>query len=365
MPGRADRRGVNVSSIYDSIMSLHAKLPYAYGGGHAFRPLRVQLELTGACNLKCDFCFQGDDYKYGRDEMDFRKIAAIIDQIPRFTLLTFSGGEPLLRKDIRAIIDYALDKKHYCNMSTNGVLLKKDIVETMVGKGFLVVSVSLDGIGKVHDDLRGVPGTFEKVRDNLTRLTEHKRKEKKRLPLLDIKTVITNKNIDNLVELYRFCEEVGADFFTLSLLKRNQVQFNPSPLKDDIEDACFYQKGTSYPLENDKLLIELERLEGVGGKTKLRFYPRFGSIGEFKNFLKKGGNESAHERRPCMEPWSSFQINASGRAYPCLSYCVGNIKEQTVKEMWGSERFLSFRRRLKEMKLFPACDGCCYLKIKA
>lgn len=355
---------MNISNFYDSIFYFHGMLPHFYGNGHAFAPLRIQLEVTGVCNLKCNFCFQKEGYKHGKNELDFREIISIIDQLPRFTLLTFSGGEPLLRKDIDVIIKYALDKKHYCNLSTNGVLLNDNIIKSIVRKGFLAVSVSVDGVGKVHDELRGVPQTFEKVRNNLIFFSAYKRKEKKKFPLLDIKTVITNKNIDNLPELYNFCEEVKADFFTLSLLKKNQVQFNPFPLKEDLEDACFYYKGTSDTLDKDRLLRELVRLEGLEGKTRIRFYPRFKSIKNFKSFLEHGEYKSTYQSQPCIEPWSSFQINALGQAYPCLSYCIGDAKKQSLKEIWGSERFVTFRNRLKNLKLFPACDGCCYLRIK-
>jgi MoaA/NifB/PqqE/SkfB family radical SAM enzyme len=354
---------MNLSTIYESILNCHGLLAYLYGNGLAFTPLRVQLEVTGTCNLKCEFCCQDEGYKYGKEELNLSEIKSVIDQIPRFTLLTFSGGEPLLRKDIKEIISYALEKKHFCNISTNGVLLDSEIIKLLMQKGFLAISVSLDGMGQIHDKLRGVPQTFEKVKSNLIAFASIKKERKNKFPLLDIKTIITDKNIDELVKLYSFCESIGAEFFTLSLLKTNQAQFNPSSLKDDIEDESFYRRGSRRNLESARLISALERLEKLRGKTKIRFYPRLRSLKELRSFLagKAGSQVSASA---CLEPWSSFQINASGQAYPCLSYKVGNIKEQTLKEIWGSPRFVSFRRRLKKIKLFPSCDGCCYLKIR-
>ncbi|PIQ91059.1 MAG: hypothetical protein COV71_01260 [Candidatus Omnitrophica bacterium CG11_big_fil_rev_8_21_14_0_20_41_12] len=354
---------MNLSSIYESILNYHGLLAYLYGNGLAFTPLRVQLEVTGTCNLKCEFCCQDQEYKQGKEELSLAEIKSVIDQIPRFTLLTFSGGEPLLRKDIKEIINYALEKKHFCNISTNGVLLNNEIIELLVKKGFLAISVSLDGMVEIHDKLRGVPQTFERVKNNLITLSAIKKEQKKKFPLLDVKTVMTDKNIEELVKLYSFCETMGADFFTLSLLKTNQAQFNPSSLKDNIEDESFYRRGSSGNLETGKLISALERLEKLRGKTKIRFYPRFRSLKELRSFLATRV-DSQMCASACFEPWSSFQINAYGQAYPCLSYKVGNIKEYTLKEIWGSESFISFRRRLKKNKLFPSCDGCCYLKMR-
>ncbi|MDD5108759.1 MAG: radical SAM protein [Candidatus Omnitrophica bacterium] len=354
---------MNLSAIYENILNCHGLLAYLYGNGMAFAPLRIQLEVTGMCNLRCEFCCQDQDYKCGKEELTLSEIKSVIDQVPRFTLLTFSGGEPLLRKDIKEIISYALERKHFCNISTNGVLLNNEIIELLVRKGFLAISVSLDGMGEIHDKLRGVPQTFSKVKNNLIALSRSKKEQKKKFPLLDIKTIITDKNIDELVKLYSFCESISADFFTLSLLKINQAQFNPSSLKDNIEDEFFYRRGSRVNLETSRLISALEQLEKLKGKTKIRLYPRFRSLKELQNFLA-GKCGSQVSTSACLEPWSSFQINAFGRAYPCLSYKVGNVKEQTLKEIWGSERFVSFRRRLKKIKLFPSCDGCCYLKMR-
>ena len=120
------------STIYEKVMAGHAAIPYYLGKGKAFAPLRVQIEITGRCNLKCTFCYQGQAYKAAREELSLSEIKSIIDQIHPFSLLTFSGGEPLLRSDAYEIIEYALAKGHFCNIITNGVFLTKDIAKLMV-----------------------------------------------------------------------------------------------------------------------------------------------------------------------------------------------------------------------------------------
>lgn len=352
---------MNLSILYDAVFHYYSLLPYIYGRGRAFLPLRVQIEVTGRCNLKCAFCFQGEDYKQ-KEELPLIQIKSIIDQMPRRTLITFSGGEPLFRKDIYEIIDYALQKKYLCNISTNGVLLDEKMACLFVDKGLLVVSVSVDGIGQAHDALRGVPNTFSRVKENLLRLARIKKERKSKFPLLDLKMVITDQNISEITKVYSFCQEIGADFFTLSLLKANNVQFNPSALRGSLEDPSFYFCGRSLNLDKERLREELEHLERMQGKTRIRFYPRFGSLKKLRGFLARESGKP--ETAPCLEPWSSFQISASGEAYPCLSYNLGNIKDHSLREIWGSSFFNSFRKRLREIKLFPACSGCCYLKIK-
>jgi len=356
---------MRLPELYEKMLFLHAIVPYKIANGKALPPVRVQIEVTGRCNLKCSFCYQGALYKNAKDELAFDQIVKLIDQVGRFSLLTFSGGEPLMRKDIFDIVSYALNKKRLCNMITNGVLLDERILKLMVDKKFFLLNVSIDGLGQVHDEIRGVPGTFRKVIDNLKFLREYKEKRKSRLPLVDVKLVLNNKNLTQLVDLYSLCEDMGVSFLTVSLQKEADIQFNGSFLYQDLNNECFYKR---YPPKDeivDKALLisSLKEIEDKNGKVHLRFYPRFRSSKEIELYLNSR-ERAAEFASSCLEPWSGLQINAFGDVYPCLSLKVGNIKENTISQIWNSGPYVEFRKKLKKLSLFPACSGCCYLKIR-
>jgi len=354
------------STIYEKVMAGHAAIPYYLGKGKAFAPLRVQIEITGRCNLKCTFCYQGQAYKAAREELSLSEIKSIIDQIHPFSLLTFSGGEPLLRSDAYEIIEYALAKGHFCNIITNGVFLTKDIAKLMVEKKLLMINLSIDGIGETHDAARGVKGTFEKVITNLCFLNNLKKINKRKFPLIDIKTVIMKENLHQLSDIYKLCKNHNVYSFTLSLMKNSNLQFNGSLLFKNVEDEVFYKN--SFQAEPDfsleSLRKELSGLESIKEKVILRYYPRFNNHRNMMEYLDKNSRNIANYARPCLEPWSGFQINAFGNAYPCLSYSVGSVREKGLKEIWNSNKFIDFRNKLKRLKVFPACYGCCYLRSK-
>lgn len=357
---------MDYSKIYERLLFTHSILPYYVGSGNALPPIRVQIELTGRCNLKCEFCYQGEDYKTSKGELSFDEITGIIDQVPRYSLLTFSGGEPLLRKDAFDIIDYAV-KRHFCNIITNGVFLTEPISRLMVDKKFFLINLSIDGIGDIHDELRGVKGTFERVKNNIDLLIDYKEKKNSKFPLIDIKTVLTKKNIQQIGEIYKFCEDKKVDFLTLSLIKNSNIQFNGTALYRSLNEDSFYkdylQNENNYDISRIKK--ELKNLEKRDGRVKIRYYPRFNSLKEMDKYFNYKENRLTSYAEPCLEPWSGFQINAFGEVYPCLSYFVGNVRESKLMDIWNSNQYVEFRKRLKKLKLFPACSGCCYLKIRS
>ncbi|MBI5635110.1 MAG: radical SAM protein [Nitrospirae bacterium] len=354
---------MNAAKLYEKILGLHALIPYHAGRGRAFPPIRVQLEITGRCNLRCQFCYQDKAYKQGSGELTYDEIISIIDQAPRYALITLSGGEPLLKENIAAIIEHAASK-HYCNMITNGLLLSRDTVRLMVERKFTLVNVSLDGIGSLHDELRGVKGVFDRIRENLLFLRDYRKEKKSRFPLLDIKTVITAQNMHHLGEIYRFCGEIGADFFTPSLIKNTNIQFNGSFLYGDLDNACFYMNYPDHPYDIPELIKAVDAVRALKGRTAVRFYPRIKSTEALQRYLQRKDPNLLKVARRCVEPWSGFQINARGQAYPCLAFEVGNIRERNIAALWNADAFISFRERLHRLKLFPACVGCCYLYIE-
>lgn len=124
-------------------------------------PLFASYNVTGRCNMRCVFC---EWWKTVTPELPTKKAIASIDAVcslgvPFFDL---SGGEPLLRKDIITLAKRVSSHGCLVSMNTNATLLDGAKVSE-VAKVFDLVIVSLDGPREVHDKIRGVVGTYNKV----------------------------------------------------------------------------------------------------------------------------------------------------------------------------------------------------------
>ena len=121
------------------------------------------------CNLRCVHCYsQSYDRAYD-GELNHDEGVALIDDLAGFgvPVLLFSGGEPLLRPDLMALVEHARGKGMRAVLSTNGTLLTPDVAARLAGAGLSYVGVSLDGLGMTHDRFRGVPGAFDKALEGI------------------------------------------------------------------------------------------------------------------------------------------------------------------------------------------------------
>jgi len=188
--------------------------------GRALMPLRYFLELTYRCNLECPYCYVGNDRN--KTELSTDEWFKIIDQLPFYSFPTLVGGEPLLRKDFIKILERVSSKTfNKAHVITNGILLNQEIIDAFIKYKLLLLSVSLDGYKQNHDNNRGKSGIFDKIISNLEQLN----KEKKR-PLVDIKTIVLEHNLDDLVKLYKLCSDMNFNFLSISFLRNNHYKQN-------------------------------------------------------------------------------------------------------------------------------------------
>lgn len=114
-------------------------------------PLSVRFNLNNRCNLSCEYC---NVWNIKSDELDTKEVFKILDVLKEMGTVhvSYSGGEPMLRKDIGMIIDYTKELGITCSINTNGFMIDKRWKEI---KNVDLVKLSLDGGKKVHDLLRG------------------------------------------------------------------------------------------------------------------------------------------------------------------------------------------------------------------
>ena len=250
-------------------------------------------------------------------------------------------------------------------MVTNGILINDEIIDAFIRTKMILLSVSLDGYGKNHDKNRGQDGIFEKTITNLENLTS---KKGKKMPMIDIKTIVLENNLDDLPKLYKLCEDMNFDFLSISFLRNNDLRQN-SILRETFGEEFYEQKYPIKPYFDMEHFKEVYReIEGLKGKTKLRFSPKFeggDTLGKIEKFFSHPEDKPIQEiYEPCLYPYSNMMINPQGDVYPCLSLKIGNIRENRLKEVFNTAKYCCFRKNLKYSKVFEACQMCCELKVK-
>jgi 12,18-didecarboxysiroheme deacetylase len=122
----------------------------------------VVWNVTRACNLKCLHCYAHAVGRSEEKELTTEQALSMIDDLAEFgvPVILFSGGEPLVRRDIVRLGSYAVGKGMRAVISTNGTLITREKAKELKKVGLSYVGVSLDGMEKINDRFRGKKGAF-------------------------------------------------------------------------------------------------------------------------------------------------------------------------------------------------------------
>lgn len=348
-------------------------LPYFFSkSGYAFSPLSVFIHVNTRCNLKCIMCDVGldntDSMFYqnlkgsGSGDMPIQSYKMIIDKVKHFKpFIGIPVLEPLLYPHITEAISYTRHNNLRMSIATNGYLLEKK-AEDIIKQNLSKLIISLDGPRSIHDKIRGVPGTFEKVIDGILKVDELKRKYGKNEPYISLNYVISEDNYNTIIE---FMEEIPLNaitfidfrvmfFLTEELAKKHNESFG---VKYNATSTCL---SGGIDLKNIDTDILYDQIIKVTNK-----FPH-----KCKFFFNHGRNElHTYYHNPdvfldstgCVFPWYTMQIDSDGGVIPpqrCYHNVFGNILKQNFDEIWNGEKMRDFRRDLKKYKRFPACTRC-------
>ena len=127
----------------------------------------VVWNMTQRCNLKCVHCYAHalDENAANAQELNTDQAKTMINDLAAYgaPVMLFSGGEPLVRKDLVELAHHATSKGMRAVISTNGTLITKEKAKELKAVGLSYVGISLDGMEDVHDHFRGVKGSYKKA----------------------------------------------------------------------------------------------------------------------------------------------------------------------------------------------------------
>lgn len=164
----------------------------------------IFLEVTSRCNARCEHCGSRCDGNMQGDEISAEDLKKTLKEVslcynPKNIALWVTGGEPLVRKDLFEIMDYATSLGFRWGMTSNGMLIDEKMVQKLENSNMKTVSISIDGLKETHEKFRKVPGCYEKIIKGIELM-----QQSKEIETVEVTTVVTKKNMHELEELYHF-----------------------------------------------------------------------------------------------------------------------------------------------------------------
>lgn len=257
-------------------------------------PVLVHFEVTMRCNARCGFC---DYWKTPADEKA-RELKSFADAARHFDpmLVTFTGGEPLLRKDLEELVAGvagAIDLK-YIMLITHGAMLTRERGRSLWDAGVNQFNISLDYLDGRHDTARGIPGLTAKIFDAIAAMRADG------IDSIRLNTVIKDDNLDQILPMVHRAAELGCgvNFSVYTDFKNG----NPAHLlRDD-------QRRDVQALV-DELLAYKRRRRGI--ITNSDYY-----LEQLPRFL------SGEMREPCRSGITTIHIDPTGGVRRCPDFPV-------------------------------------------
>ncbi len=324
-------------------------------------PHRYVFILTNLCNLNCSFCFQKKTRS--PDAMLTEDWLNLANQLPSYARVTLTGGEPLIFEGFDRVFDQVASRFD-CNMITNGILLTEEKIDRMLSyPRFKILAISIDDIGN-HS--RGVSRVqWDHVKKMIQYFREAKKKKKSKC-LLDIKTIILDENADQLFEIHKYCiEKLQCDNHSIQFLKGSSLQHADVMVK--MEDIFLEAKASVYK-KFDIILGQIDKIRSYAQKSKKNVFlhPKVLDLTSNDPVSKISYlNEEKHIKDRfclCRFPWSSVHVNSDGHLFPCMAVSMGNVKNESLKLIIGSESSKKFREIIRKEKTVNGCNRCGWLR---
>lgn len=314
--------------------SVNYRLRFVAGGRFAAscRPVSIVFLLTELCNARCVHC---DIWKNkGREQNpspdDYKRTLTELRQWLGPVQVVFSGGEALLKAFTPELLAHGSSLGFFMEVLTHGYWDDQSKIEKLAIAAPSRITVSLDGIGETHTVIRGRPQFWEKTTRSLETLC--RLREEKRLGYaIRLKTVIMDRNLDDLAELARFAARHGMEIFYQAI----EQNYNTA------EDPRWFEHSDNWPKDPEHAVAKVEELirlrsEGlpiVNSLAQLEvMIPYFRDPARLRIAVQ---SHTAHEKRSICSALSTLQIQANGDVTVCTGVPpVGNIRKDGIRSIW-------------------------------
>lgn len=320
-------------------------------------PSMVTFIVTWRCNLRCFMC---DVWKKtDHDDMTPAEARAIFKQLPKLDSLRLTGGEPFIRRDFHELVGNILEVSDptVLHITTAGVLYER-IVEfaKAFGSKKLHIKMSIDAVGDRHDEIRGYRGLYSKSLRTLHKLVEMREQYGF---YLGVNQTLSDRNWDQIEPLRAAMTELGVgvhyaiatDHYTLYRLNTPKENVKPDMHAVALSDFT--------PTQLRYIFDQLDRRDGIKDVPEWmvqRYY-----LHGLENRLLRGIEAPKPD---CIELFNHMRLMPNGDVVTCVYYpnVVGNLRQQSLEEVWYGEAIKPQRRVVKTC---PGCWAGCEVKPNA
>lgn len=346
---------------------------------HTPVPEEVGLQLTNRCNLRCRHCFEWSDKGYNHTtNKSYNSGELSLDLIERILKETVStkanlflwGGEPLAYSRWDELAEMIGRYERWSVLCTNGITVMDQMESLLRLSPHLAILTSLEGFEEENDAIRG-KGSFSKAMAGikevirLERAGEFKGKQ-------SVHCTISNPMIGKLYAFLEYMEDIGIDtlyycfpwYIPEEVACRMDDYYRDNFSFLDVHNAINSWHSFHFqldPARTEALLKEMEAIRSRSWNIRIRYQPAVEpeQVPAFVN----GEILPVQQKKRCLAVTNRMDVLADGNVSACKLFSeldVGNLYENSVEEIWNSERFNRIREVLHE-GLTPVCSKCVLL----
>lgn len=292
-------------------------------------PRKCNIEVISSCILKCEFCTLHDDLKQYRRKTrmtyeDFMKIWKYMEVFT--TELEFTGGEPLLNKEVFAMIRETKKTGVYSTLTTNAQLLNKKLCEDILEAQPSRILIAFDSVRAENYESARVKGKFERLRENVIHLSQRKHEMGLEFPEINIQMVVSKKNKDEIEQFWREAVAMNVDSASIK--------------------PILVWPGSGHEFEKKMIDEYLIPSHPMG-------YHQVDSNGELVKPRKPGFCSNTR----------TVHIGSGSEVIPCWyilkdTYVAGYAVDIPFVDIWFSDEYKEYRQQMTDDTVSDACPGC-------
>lgn len=331
-----------------------------YSCNHNCIPKIVVWNITNRCNLYCQHCYSDAKSSPDFDQLGKEEAQNFINDLAesKVAVLLFSGGEPLLRKDVFELGRYAVARGLKAILSTNGTLITPVVAKRIKAAGFSYTGISLDGMEVTNDTFRKNKGAFRASLEGI-------RNCKNQGLRVGVRFTLSKYNFLELPALFELVEKELISRFCIYHLVysgRGEQLLGQDLSHEQRREALeliwqktfnFHRKG----LDTEILTVD-NHADGVWIYLKMKKKDPARAEKILDLLKSQGGNSSGV---------NIAAVDNQGNIYPdqfWKIHCLGNVREKKLSDVWQAKEG-SFLEALRNRKFFlkGACRSCRFLQI--
>lgn len=304
-------------------------------------PLDINFIVTQECNRSCIYCYAEKEQAPKFDLLPLKRVLEIIDEAKSIGVcdITFSGGDPFLRKDLVGILEHTIKLGIKPFVSTKQYL-SLEICKKLKKIGLNSIQVSIDSSqAEIANFLVGSPNFFQQIIKTIKNL---------KTAGLEVKTkaIVTPFNIFSIPELLNLVVKLGADRMQVTQYGKSAFRHRENLFLEESEIKWLKKEIEKFKMHNPTMIVfdNLEVYKPVTDpEEKLKSYMNRSvcSIGKVAVTILPDGKVLACEQLPTEE-----------------KYIVGDLSTQSIMDVWNSERLWNIVVPPKELFKGELCYSC-------